>query len=210
MAKLIKIDKNGTKYYEGYIACDRCDGKGYYAIGVCNGQLVLSPVDNGICFKCGGAGKVISKWKEYTPEHKAKLAEQRRKRAEKAAAKYEAQRAEQEKQRQEEEAKAKEEENRIKQEKAKSQFYGNVGDKVEIKVIYKFTAWYDCKSFYGYGEERHYIHTFKAGDNVLVWKTTHGLNLEEESTVTLKGTIKEHNEYKEEKQTILTRCKVIE
>jgi hypothetical protein len=61
----------------------------------------------------------------------------------------------------------------------------------------------------GYGTEIHYIHTFKAGDNTLVWKTTKGLSIEENTEVTLKGTIKEHTEYKEEKQTVLTRCKVI-
>ena len=210
MAKLIKIDKNGTKYYEGYIACDRCDGKGYYAIGVCNGQLVLSPVDNGICFKCGGNGKVLGKWKEYTPEHEAKLAEQRRKRAEKKAAEWKAKQEQIEAERKAEEEKAKAEEERIKAEKAKSQYIGNVGDKVELKAVYKFSAWYETKAFCGYGMQTNYIHTFKVGDNTVVWKTTRGLGLEEETEVTLKGTIKELNEYKEEKQTILTRCKVIQ
>lgn len=49
MAKLIRTDKNGTKYYEGYTPCSRCDGRGIYIIGVCNGRLVPSPVDEGIC-----------------------------------------------------------------------------------------------------------------------------------------------------------------
>jgi hypothetical protein len=28
MAELIRVDRNGTKYYEGMIECDRCNGKG--------------------------------------------------------------------------------------------------------------------------------------------------------------------------------------
>ena len=214
MASLIKVDKNGTKYYEGYMKCDRCDGVGIYYIGVCNGHLVPSYVDAGVCFKCNGSGKVLGKWKEYTPEHEAKLAAQRRKRAEKLDAEIAEKIAQENKRREEEEAKRRKEEEeeaqRVKEEKAKSQYYGNVGDKVDTKAVYKFSAWYECKSFSGYGMERHYIHNFKVGDNTLVWKTTRGLGLEKETVVTLKGTIKEHTEYNDEKQTILTRCKVIQ
>ena len=213
MATLIRVDKNGTKYYEGYTPCPRCDGKGIYYIGVCNGHLVPSYVDNGACFKCGGSGKVLGKWKEYTTEYEEKLAERRRKKAE-------ALRAEQEKEiREREEARVKaEEEKKAEQErleaeeraeKAKSQYYGNVGDKIEVKAVYKFSAWYECKSFAGYGTETHYIHNFKVGDNTLVWKTTNGLgDLERDTEVTIKGTVKEHTEYREEKQTVLTRCKI--
>ena len=49
MAKLIKIDRNGSKHYEGMVTCDRCGGRGYYAIAMCNGQPVLSPLDAGVC-----------------------------------------------------------------------------------------------------------------------------------------------------------------
>lgn len=199
MANLIKIDKNGTKYYEGYIPCDRCGGAGGADQWKFTGFT---------CYKCGGNGKIFSVWKEYTPEHEAKLAEQRRKRAEKRDAEL-AEKLEQEsKRKEEEEAKAKEEEKRINEEKAKSQYYGNIGEKIEVKAIYKFSAWYECKSFSGFGTETHYIHTFKAGDNTLVWKTTCGLGLDKETEVTLKGTVKDHNEYNDEKQTILTRCRV--
>ncbi len=38
--------------------CDRCGGHGTYAIGVLNGQRWISPVDQGICYKCHGTGKV--------------------------------------------------------------------------------------------------------------------------------------------------------
>ena len=71
--KLIKVDRNGSKHFEGLIECDRCGGHGYFAIGVHNGKPVLSPYDGGICYKCGGRGKVAGKWTERTPEYQAKL-----------------------------------------------------------------------------------------------------------------------------------------
>jgi len=213
MAELIKIDRNGTKYYEGMIPCDRCDGKGIYFIGVCNGQLVPSWVDQGLCFKCGGAGKVKGKWKEYTPEYAEKLEARRRAKAEERAKQY----AEEQAQR-EAEQKAKEEAERIERErleaeekarKAISQHIGQIGDKLDLEVILEKKAWFDVPSFRGYGRDTIHVYTFRdTNGNALVWKTSKGLGIEEGKTVHLTGTIKDHNEYKDEKQTILTRCKV--
>ena len=80
--KLIKVDRNGTKYYEVETKCDRCGGRGGSDAWAYTGWT---------CYKCGGTGeggwKIV---KEYTPEYEAKLEEQRRKRAEK---KEQAQRA---------------------------------------------------------------------------------------------------------------------
>ena len=74
--KLIKVDKNGTKYYEGYDKCWKCGGSGWYYWGaVING----SPQYGGVCFACGGSGKTFQSWKEYTPEYQRKLDERRRK-----------------------------------------------------------------------------------------------------------------------------------
>lgn len=223
MATLIRTDRNGTKYFEGDVICDRCGGKGVYYIGVCNGQPVLSPVDSGICFKCGGGGKVHGKWKEYTPEYEAKLEERRAKRRAKWEAEHAEEIAQAEAQRKaEEEARERarlEEEARIKAEKAISQYIGNKGDKINLSVTFIKTAWFEVPSFMGYGTETKYIHTFKDSDgNVLVWKTTASLGrwndndewegFEEGQKVNLKGTIKAHSEYKDEKQTELTRCRI--
>lgn len=213
MATLIRVDKNGTKYFEGEVKCDRCDGVGIYYIGVHNGRPLPSWVDQGVCFKCGGTGKVHGKWKEYTPEYEAKLEAQRRARWEK----MEQEQAE-EQARLEAERKAKEEAERLEAErqeaeerarKAISQHVGQIGDKIDLDVILEKRAWYEAKSFAGYGTETHYIFTFRDNKgNALVWKTTKGLVYERGEKVHLKGTIKEHSEYDEEKQTVLTRCKV--
>lgn len=64
-----------------------------------------------------------------------------------------------------------------------------------------------------------YLHKFKdEHGNIFTWKTSdplgywdeHGqwVHIDEGTQVTIKGTVKEHSEYKGIKQTVLTRCKV--
>ena len=73
--KLIKTDKNGTKYYSD-CTCQRCGGKGrisYYSF-----------IEGGICFECGGSG--VSKeriTKVYTPEYAEKLEAKRQEKRQK-------------------------------------------------------------------------------------------------------------------------------
>lgn len=205
-AKLIKIDRNGSKHYEGAIVCDRCGGKGYYAIGMHNMQPVLSPHDGGVCWKCQGAGKVIGKWIERTPEYQAKLDAKRR-------AKWEAEQAKRDAEREEREAAeraAREaEEARVKAEKAISQHVGQVGEKVAFKGTYVRTGSWEQKAYAGYGMTTMYCHTFKDADgNVFTWKTQNGVGLNYGENVEVKGTVKTHTVYQDEKQTELTRCKV--
>ena len=86
-------------------------------------------------------------------------------------------------------------------------------------MICDHTAWYERQSFRGYGTETVYIHTFKdEAGNKIVWKTTSTISYwdedgnlayyEEGEKVRLRGTVKEHSEYKDEKQTVLTRCRI--
>lgn len=220
MATLIRTDRNGTKYYQGMITCDRCNGLGLYATGVCNGHLRITHVDNGICHKCGGEGKVLGKWKEYTPEYEAKLEARRQAKREKWEAEHaeeiareEARRAEleAERKRQEEATRLaqKAEERRIREQKAKSQYIGEVGDKVELDVILEKRAWFEVPSFRGFGTDTMHVYTFRDDQgNALVWKTTGGTDAETGTRIHLKGTIKAHSEYDDEKQTVLTRCRI--
>ena len=86
MKELIKVDRNGTKYWRQEVSCWRCGGHGTYFIGTHNGQLIPARPDAGVCWRCGGTGKELEIIKEYTPEHLAKLEAQRAKRAEKKMA----------------------------------------------------------------------------------------------------------------------------
>lgn len=71
MEKLVRVDRNGTKYFEDN-ECPKCGGKGYIK--------AFDYVEGGICFMCGGTGLHYHKWVERTPEYERKLAEQRIKR----------------------------------------------------------------------------------------------------------------------------------
>lgn len=84
-----------------------------------------------------------------------------------------------------------------------SQWYGNIGDRAVITATLKRQSGFEGK--YGYT----YIYTFEdANENIFVWFTTKYLGLETGAEVELTGTIKEHKEYEEVKQTVLTRCKI--
>jgi hypothetical protein len=221
--KLLKIDRNGSKHWQGEITCDRCGGAGYYAIAICNGAPVLSPLDGGVCWKCGGTGKVLGKWIERTPEYQAKL-DARREAKRKAKAEEDAKkRAEWERKQAEAEAKRKaeqaEREAKIKAEKAISQYVGETGKRMTVQATYIGSASFEVKSFTGYGTDTMHIHMFKDADgNKLIWKTATALGTwlengewlhhEEGELVQVTGTVKEHKEYRDEKQTALTRCKL--
>lgn len=207
--KLIKVDRNGTKYFMISRPCIRCGGAGGSDKWAYTGWT---------CYECGGTGQGKDEIvKEYTPEYEAKLEERRAKRR----AKWEAEHAEEiAEAKAKEEARIKEqeeaekarlaEEARIKAEKAKSQYIGNKGDKLELEVTYLKSAWFEVRSFSGYGVDLMYIHQFRTADgNKLIWKTGKGLgDLEEGKQITLRGTVKDHNVYDDEKQTVLTRCRI--
>lgn len=217
MATLIRIDRNGTKYWHGLVPCSRCGGAGGADKWSFTGWK---------CYKCGGSGTEEGNWKEYTPEYEAKLMARRQARYEKYLADHaeEIAKAEAErKAKQEAERLAKEEaERKEREKKAKSQHFGQIGDKIDTTATYIKSAWFTVPSFYGFGkEDTMYIHTFRIGDDTVIWKTSTNnlgkfdennewIQFEEGKQVHLKGTIKDHSEYKDEKQTVLTRCRVTE
>jgi len=90
-----------------------------------------------------------------------------------------------------------------------SDYIGEEGQKVTVDAMLDHVGWYHINSFRGYGEDTVYIYSFvDSKGNVLVWKTTKGLSIEDGDKVIITGTIKEHSEYKGVKQTVLQRCKI--
>lgn len=203
MATLIRIDRNGTKYWEGDVTCPRCGGGGIYYVGVNNGQLIPSSFDNGKCWECKGTGKIHSKWKEYTPEYEAK----RQARMQAKLAKIEEERKAIE---EEEKAKEAKREAEIKARKAISQYVGELGERIELMVTYEGYGSFERTPFGGFGTETVYVYNFKdESGNKLIWMTVTG-NVEAQTgeTVRLRGRVKDHREYRDEKQTVLQRCTV--
>lgn len=261
----VRTDRNGTRIYHDY-ACPRCGGRGYYAIGVRNGQPLLSPLDGGVCWECGGRGqtdkpRVI---KEYTPEYRAKLDAQAAKRQDKKIAERRAEHpaakiamgfvddrihvvsiensfdlkedikaaggrfrgevgwyfSEPHEEFRTVEITADEAlvenvwgslewRSTIKETvksklppEPESEHIGKIGGKVSMDVTLTHTGYFTTH----FGTT--WVHTFKdEKGNVLVWKTGSCSGFESDK-LHIQGTIKDHDEYREVKRTVLTRCKV--
>jgi len=204
MATLIKIDKNGSKHFEEFVPCDKCQGRGEYWWGAMemlgNGQV--KPQYAGVCYKCNGTGQIVRKWIERTPEYQAKLDARREAKQAKAEAEYQKRLAEEKALREKEEA-------RIKAQKAISQYVGKIGERLTLKCSFVNSAHFETRSYSGFGTETVYIHKFKDADgNVFIWKTGSLVGFEYGNNIDVTGTVKSHSEYMDEKQTVLTRCKI--
>lgn len=87
-------------------------------------------------------------------------------------------------------------------EESRSQYVGDIKERITRHVTLKNEFVFE--SYYGL----HIIYKFvDDDDNVLVWKTTSIIGVEVGEQITLVGTVKDHQEYRGEKQTVLTRCK---
>lgn len=85
----------------------------------------------------------------------------------------------------------------------KSEWQGNVGDKVELKLIRTNSIFYDTQ----YGTMHIEVFEDESG-NVYKWFTSAYFEANNDESYIVKGTIKAHDEYNGQKETILTRCKV--
>ena len=221
MRELIRVDKNGTKYYNTTCKCYKCGGSGIYCWGA---VINLVPQYSGVCYSCNGSGVVTTVEKEYTPEHEAKLQAQRAKRQEKKDAERRAEEEKREAERKErEERQAKIEAERAEQ-RAKSNYVGKEGDRIETVVTLDFTAEFEVDGFYGRPAYRTLYGMSDENGNRFVWVTGACLYIEKcaengipdneyaqkGDVIRINGTIKGHKEYKGEKQTVLNRVKIVE
>lgn len=90
-----------------------------------------------------------------------------------------------------------------------SEHFGIPGMRLNLTLFKVFTKSVQIET--SYYEGTMYIHTFKdSDDNIFVWKTTSNslLGFSDNEKVKVRCTIKEHDEYRGIKQTVLTRCKV--
>lgn len=90
-----------------------------------------------------------------------------------------------------------------------SEYVGNVGDKIDMELTYERSFWFETP--YGFTA----YHMFRDSDgNLFKWKTSkdlqkaNGDNFVDGEKIRIKGTIKEHELYKNStKETVITRCK---
>lgn len=96
------------------------------------------------------------------------------------------------------------------QEKANtSQHVGTIGERTSFDVTLTHRTFWETHVV-AWQTQTQYLHTFEDADgNVFIWKTTNSLyKLEVGDKITIRGTIKEHSEYNEVKQTVLQRCQI--
>lgn len=92
--------------------------------------------------------------------------------------------------------------------KTTSEHIANVGDSVQVTV--KYVSCHTYETHFSYYGETNFIHKFvDERGNTIVWKTASFQEFKPGETYTIKGKVKELSEYKGDKETVLTRCKVI-
>lgn len=96
------------------------------------------------------------------------------------------------------------EQKRLEENKTKEYMF-NVGEKfsnLEVEVLSSI----GFETSYGYHGGMTYMNRFQTKDgNIIVWWTS--ASYEVGQKLIMKGTVKDHKEYKGEKQTVVTRCK---
>ncbi|MGL5827849.1 MAG: hypothetical protein ACRCYU_24045 [Nocardioides sp.] len=103
--------------------------------------------------------------------------------------------------------KAHAEELEVKVERTPSEWFGAVGEKVEFTGVIELIRWIDGT----YGTTTLYSIRNEDDGRIVKWFASRdALGEEEGVTVTIKGTVKKHDEYQDVKSTVLTRCKLIE
>ena len=200
----IELWRDGKPY--GYNECYRCDGRGIYHFFTTMGA------SGGTCFKCHGEGKIQSRLylkKEMKWQKSAKLrldakrinhydilieADALKRIAYNYSEKGVAQRAK-----------------RLSWKKDKiltknnSEFVGQVKDRGTFDLTLTFRKGFDTD----FGVS--FLNTLKdAQGNVFTYWGNSFLDVDVDSTITVKATIKDHREYDGTKQTVINRPKIIE
>lgn len=83
-----------------------------------------------------------------------------------------------------------------------SEYVGKIKERIEFEA--EVTGVYGTEGFYGHTD----IVRFKDADNnQFTWFASDYTNLERGDRMSIKGTVKKHEDYRDVKQTVLTRCK---
>lgn len=85
-----------------------------------------------------------------------------------------------------------------------NQYVGVVGDKIQVEVTIKRKFWYDTQ----WGSNCIILMGDKEGHEYK-WNSSNGIDALTGEIITIKGSIKAHEEYNGTKQTVLTRCKEV-
>lgn len=94
--------------------------------------------------------------------------------------------------------------NALKYDASPSEYQGEIGDRIEETVVITkklpFNGPYGPSTLYSMKDDN---------DNVYTWFTSSAANFQEGTQYRIRGTIKEHKMYRNEKQTVLTRVQKV-
>lgn len=84
---------------------------------------------------------------------------------------------------------------------------GDVNQRLDLELVLTRSTYLGTDS-YGGNESERFVHNFEdAAGNVFCWFTKE-IEAEKGDKITVRGTVKAHNDYQGRKQTVLTRCKI--
>lgn len=93
-----------------------------------------------------------------------------------------------------------------------SEYVGEKGKRLEFKATLEDWRSWEVPSYSGWGTDTKVLYKFRdESGNILIWCTTgYGVDskIKKGDKIILRGTVKNHSEYKGEKQTELQRCTV--
>lgn len=87
------------------------------------------------------------------------------------------------------------------------EFYGEESEKFELDVT-DFRLERTFEKGFGFVSYTTYLYSFRYKDYLFKWFSSN--EIESSGNVHIKGTIKKHQEYKKHRETIVTRCKVLD
>jgi hypothetical protein len=94
--------------------------------------------------------------------------------------------------------------------KAGSNYVGEVGKRIELKVVVERKAFFVRPSFRGYGTDTVFIISMRDENGNAIVNKSSAFSAGKGDEFVLRATVKEHSEYKREKQTLVQRVKIIE
>lgn len=90
-----------------------------------------------------------------------------------------------------------------------SQHQYSIGEKIKLELIYTRSVAFENSYNGGYSATTSYFHFFQdKNGNVYKWSTAKCIEATTGENIIIAGTVKAHDEYNTEKQTVLTRCKI--
>ena len=96
--------------------------------------------------------------------------------------------------------------------KSTSEYQGNASERITLNVVKSRVLYTKYSHYTYYGEATYVQELIDDKGNVYIWSSQEDLGMyfeQDTKSVTIRGTVKDHKEYKGIQQTVLSRCRVL-